>query len=270
MLFAPYAEELANRAAAQSPRRVLEVAAGTGIVTRALHAALPGARIIETDLNAAMLAHAATRLTAANVIWRQADAMSLPFDDASFDLVVCQFGAMFFPDRAQAFREARRVLAPGGRFVFTMWASIEHSPLAAIVARAAADAFPNDPSSFLTRTPYGHGDPAVAEDELHAAGFTRMDVETVDMPSRAASPHDPAIGFCQGTPLRSEIESRDPARLAAITESAAHAVAARTATVRSMRRCARSCSPRRKRTARKERGGGVSASPVHQDRSPHS
>jgi len=227
MLFAPYADVLASRAAAQPPRTVLEVAAGTGIVTRALHAALPNAAIVATDLNAAMIAHAATRLTAANVTWRQADAMALPFDDAAFDLVVCQFGVMFFPDRIAAFREARRVLAPGGRFLFTMWAPIEHSPLAGIVARAAADAFPNDPPSFLARTPYGHGDPAVTEGELRAAGFTHIENATVDAPSRAASAYDPAIGFCQGTPLRSEIESRDPARLAAVTESAARAVAAR-------------------------------------------
>ena len=226
MLFAPYGEHLAQRAAARSPRTVLEVAAGTGIVTRALHAVLPDAAIVATDLNAAMIAHAATRLNAANVMWRQADAQSLPFGDASFDLVVCQFGVMFFPDRTAAFREARRVLAAGGCYLFTMWASIEHSPLAAIVARAAADAFPNDPPSFLTRTPYGHGDPAVTERELRAAGFTQVEIASVDVPSRADSAYDPAIGFCQGTPLRSEIESRDPARLAGVTESAARAVAA--------------------------------------------
>jgi SAM-dependent methyltransferase len=227
MLFAPYAEVLAKRAADSPPRAVLEVAAGTGIVTRALHAALPGATIVATDLNAGMIAHAATRLTAANVTWLQADAMSLPLDDAAFDLVVCQFGVMFFPDRMQAFREARRVLSPGGSYVFTTWASIEHSPLAELVAGAAADAFPNDPPSFLTRTPYGHGDPAVTGAELRAAGFTQVEVATVDAPSRAASAYDPAIGFCQGTPLRSEIESRDPAALTAVTESAARAVAAR-------------------------------------------
>ncbi|MEA2786381.1 MAG: hypothetical protein QOF71_2485 [Candidatus Eremiobacteraeota bacterium] len=227
MLFAPFAEILAKRATAQSPRTVLEIAAGTGIVTRALHAALPGATIVATDLNAPMLAHGATRLSAPNLTWQQADALSLPFDDGAFDLVVCQFGVMFFPDRMQAFRESRRVLAPGGRYVFTTWASIEHSPLADIVARAAADAFPDDPPSFLARTPYGHGDSAVTETELRAAGFTKVDITTIDAPSRAASPYDPAIGFCQGTPLRSEIEGRDPARLAAVTESAARAVAAR-------------------------------------------
>jgi ubiquinone/menaquinone biosynthesis C-methylase UbiE len=227
MLFAPYADHLAKHVVAQNPKNVLEIAAGTGIVTRALHAALPSATIVATDLNDGMLAHAATRLEAANVTWRQADAMSLPFGDAAFDLVVCQFGVMFFPDRVAAFREARRVLAPGGRYAFTMWASIEYSPLADLVARAAAHAFPNDPPSFLTRTPYGHGDPAVTEAELRAAGFTQVKTTTVDAPSRASSAFDPAIGFCQGTPLRSEIESRDPARLADVTESAARAVAAR-------------------------------------------
>jgi SAM-dependent methyltransferase len=227
LLFAPYAAELAARARAEPPARVLEIAAGTGIVTRALHAALPAAAITATDLNAAMVAYAADRVVAPNVTWRAADAMALPFGAGEFDLIVCQFGAMFFPDRLVAFREAHRVLAPGGRMLMTMWAPIDDNEVADLVSRAAAAAFPDDPPSFLTRTPYGHGDPVVTESQLHAAGFARVDVARVDARSRSGSAADPAIGFCQGSPLRGEIEARDAGRLAEITEAATRAVAAR-------------------------------------------
>lgn len=227
LLFAPYAAELAARARDEPASRVLEIAAGTGIVTRALLAALPAAAITATDLNAAMVAYAAAQVVAPTITWREADAMSLPFGAGEFDLIACQFGAMFFPDRLVAFREAHRVLAPGGRILLTMWAPIEYNDAADIVSRAAAEAFPDDPPSFLTRTPYGHGDPAVTEAQLRTAGFARVEVTAVDARSRSASAADPAIGFCQGSPLRGEIEARDAGRLAEITEAATRAVAAR-------------------------------------------
>jgi ubiquinone/menaquinone biosynthesis C-methylase UbiE len=227
LLFAPYAHELAARIRAQPAARILETAAGTGIVTRALHAALPAATIEATDLNPAMIAHAAAQLAAPNVTWSVANAMKLPFEEGSFDVVICQFGVMFIPDRVLAFREARRVLEAGGRFVFTMWASLEHNPFAETIDRAAASMFPEDPPSFLARVPYGHGDRAATEAELRAAGFSQIAVEALELPSRAPSAADAAIGFCQGTPLRMEIEVRDAARLSEITEAAARAVADR-------------------------------------------
>ncbi|HXA72004.1 MAG TPA: class I SAM-dependent methyltransferase, partial [Stellaceae bacterium] len=121
MLFEPYALDMAERVARLAPKRVLEIAAGTGIVTRALSQKLPTVPIVATDLNQPMLDHAAARLSSERITWRQADAQALPFDDASFDVLVCQFGVMFFPDKAKAFSEARRVLAPGGRFLFNVW-----------------------------------------------------------------------------------------------------------------------------------------------------
>ena len=227
MLFVPFADDLARRAHERAASRVLEVAAGTGIVTRALHAALPHARIVATDLNEGMIAQGAQRLTHASITWRQADAEALPFADDEFDLVVCQFGAMFFPDRVRAFKEAFRVLAPGGRFLLNVWSSLDENEIPRIVARAVADAFPNDPPTFVERVPHGHGDPAVTTAELHAAGFSTVDVEIVELPSRAPSAVDPAIGFCQGSPLRAQIEARDRARLGEITDAATAAVAER-------------------------------------------
>ncbi len=225
-LFAPYAEDLARRTR-EGAHRVLEIAAGTGIVTRALHAALPAATIVATDLNEAMLAHAARRLAVPNVTWRQADATTLPFADGSFDLVVCQFGAMFFPVRTRAFREAYRVLEPGGQFLLNLWASLDHNEIPRIVSRAVAAAFPDDPPAFVERVPHGHGDSSVTAAELRASAFSHVDVEIVTLPSRAAAAADPAIGLCQGTPLRMEIEARDAGRLTEVTAAAARALAQR-------------------------------------------
>ncbi len=227
MLFAPYAADLARRVAALAPAAVLETACGTGIVTRALRAALPAAtRLVATDLNQGMLDHAA-RADLAGVAWRQANALELPFDDSSFDAVVCQFGAMFFPDRVAGYREALRVLRPGGRFHFNIWGPLAANPMAALAHDIAGHQFPADPPGFLGRTPHGHGDPDRIRAELAAAGGRDCVVESVVLPCRAASPRDAATGYCQGTPLRGEIEARDAGRLGAVTDAVAAAYAAR-------------------------------------------
>jgi ubiquinone/menaquinone biosynthesis C-methylase UbiE len=227
-IFEPYAQDLASRVQKLAPKRALETAAGTGIVTRALAAALPSSsEIIATDLNQAMLDMAATKVTAQNVTWKQADAQTLPFAARSFDVVVCQFGAMFFPDKERAYREARRVLRDGGAFLFAVWDRIEANEIPHLIAETVKAAFPEDPPRFLERTPHGYHDVNRIRDEVRAAGFTRVEIETVDKISRAPSAREPAIGFCQGTPLRSEIEARDRSRLEQITEQAAEAVAAR-------------------------------------------
>ncbi|HEY8698454.1 MAG TPA: class I SAM-dependent methyltransferase [Rhizomicrobium sp.] len=228
MIFQPYADDLARRVAAMEPRAVLETAAGTGIVTRALIEALPDAVVlIATDLNQPMLDHAARQAPSTRVSWRQADALSLPFDDGSFDAVVCQFGAMFFPDKIAAYREARRVLKQGGSFVFNVWGPIARNEFADVITQAVAALFPDDPPSFLPRIPYGYHDVDVIRRELESAGFSSVKIETLDVPGAAQSARHPAIGFCQGTPLRNEIETRDPARLGEATEAAAAALAAR-------------------------------------------
>ena len=229
LIFQPYADELARRVAALQPARVLETAAGTGVVTRALARALPAqAEIVATDLNQPMLDRAASVGTQRPVRWQQADAMQLPFDAASFDVVVCQFGVMFFPDRAHAFREARRVLRPGGMFLFDAWDRIEENEFAGEVTNALAALFPADPPRFLARTPHGYADRNHIAADLAAAGFTAMPtIETVAARSRADSPNVPAIAYCQGTPLRGEIQARTGASLGEATAVAAAAIAAR-------------------------------------------
>jgi ubiquinone/menaquinone biosynthesis C-methylase UbiE len=227
VLFEPYAADMAERVARLSPARILETAAGTGRVTRAIARALPNLPIVATDLNQPMLDHAAANIAAPNVTWRQADAQTLPFEDGGFDAVVCQFGVMFFPDKAKAYGEARRVLKPGGRFIFSVWDCIEANEVAGLTAQAVADLFPRDPPGFLARTPHGYYDHAAIQSALERAGFARVELETLPKRCRAASPRDPAIGFCQGSPLRTEIEARDKGLLEKATDAAAQAIARR-------------------------------------------
>ena len=229
LIFVPYAADLARRAASFSPGAVLETAAGTGVVTRALAPKLSaGASYVVTDLNQPMLDHAASRQGGDDRIqWRRADALALPFKDATFDVVCCQFGAMFFPSRMSAYREARRVLKPGGHFLFNVWDRIEENVFANDVTNALARIFPDDPPRFLARTPHGYNDTALIRRELEDAGFSDVAIETRAEQSRAASPRIPAVAYCQGTPLRNEIEARDAARLQAATDYAASALAER-------------------------------------------
>ncbi len=227
LIFEPYAADLALRTERRQPSRVLEIAAGTGVVTRQLAKTLPPeVSIVATDLNQAMLDQAAGEGTSRPVEWRQADALQLPFQDESFDVVVCQFGAMFFPDKARAFAEARRVLRSSGQFIFNVWDRIEHNDFADTVTRALGTLFPDDPPRFLARVPHGYHDPSVIAQDLARGGFTRSP-ETTTLParSRAVSPRIPAIAYCQGTPLRGEIEARDLSRLAEATDVAASAIA---------------------------------------------
>ena len=229
LIFESYAADLANRLRSKSLSRVLEIAAGTGVVTRALASALPDtASIVATDLNQAMLDQAAAVGIKRAVEWRQADAMKLPFPDGTFDAVVCQFGVMFFPDKPKAFAETRRVLRPGGIFMFNVWDRIEENEFADTVTNALASVFPKDPPRFMARTPHGYFDHRGIERDLASGGFAAAPrIDTLAARSRAASSRIPAIAYCQGTPLRSEIEARDASRLGEATDIAAEAIARR-------------------------------------------
>ena len=229
LIFEPYAADLARRVASRSVSRVLEIAAGTGVVTRALAEKLPeGASIVATDLNQAMLDQAMSVGTRRAVEWRQGDAMQLMFADASFDAVVCQFGVMFFPDRAKAFAEARRVLKPKGILLFNVWDKISENEFADAVTTALTSLFPLDSPRFLARTPHGYHHIPTIERDLSRGGFTATaEITTVTARSRAKSARDPAIAYCQGTPLRGEIEARGAGRLGEATDIAAAAVARR-------------------------------------------
>jgi ubiquinone/menaquinone biosynthesis C-methylase UbiE len=229
LIFQSYANDIATRVAAISPGAVLETAAGSGVVTRALAPRLsPDTSYIVTDLNQPMLDYATAQQAAdKRISWRQADAQALPFEDAAFDVVCCQFGAMFFPDRQLAYREARRVLKRGGRFLFNVWDRIEENVFANDVTNALAEVFPDDPPRFLARTPHGYHDAALIRLDLQQSGFSSVTIETRAAQSRAPSPRHPALAYCQGTPLRNEIEARDAAKLGAATDHAASAIAAR-------------------------------------------
>jgi SAM-dependent methyltransferase len=229
LIFEPYADDLASRVAALQPSRVLEIAAGTGVATRAMARALP-ARVgmVATDLNQSMLDRAAATGTPRPVQWEQADGARLPFDDASFDVVACQFGLMFFSDKIRAFSEARRVLRRGGALAFNVWDRIEENEFAHTVTAALAGHFPEDPPRFMARTPHGYFDREAIFGDLASAGFSAEPrFETLAARSRARTARVPAIAYCQGTPLRNEIEARAGAGLAEATEACAAAIASR-------------------------------------------
>ncbi|MEU2157609.1 class I SAM-dependent methyltransferase [Streptomyces sp. NPDC019396] len=218
VLFRPFAEDLAARAAALHPRTTLELAAGTGVLTSVLLATAPTSEVTATDLNEAMVAFGSRQ--APGAVWRQADAQRLPFPDGAFDLVVCQFGVMFFPDRVAAFTEARRVLAPGGRFLFNTWGPLSTHAFTAAVQAGLERAFPIDPPQFLPTVPHGYADPAVVADDLAAAGFAMEEEEELTLDGRAASAADVATGFLTGTPVRAAVEERgdEPTARATVIE----------------------------------------------------
>ncbi len=229
LIFEAYATDLVNRLRSRSLSRVLEIAAGTGVVTRALASELSeSVSIVATDLNQAMLDQAIAVGTKRSVEWHQADAMNLPFPDEEFDAVVCQFGVMFFPDKPKAFSEARRVLKPGSIFIFSVWDRISENEFADTVTSALESTFPEDPPRFLARTPHGYYDRTIIKQDLASAKFSRAaQIVTVAARSRAHSPRVPAIAYCQGTLLRNEIEARDASRLGEATDVAATAIAER-------------------------------------------
>lgn len=229
LIFQSYADDMARRVAARAPKAVLETAAGSGAVTRAVAAVLsPNATYVVTDLNQPMLDHARQRQGSdARLSWRQADALSLPFPDGTFDLVCCQFGAMFFPDRVKGYQEARRVLRPNGVFIFNVWDRIEDNVIAADVTDAMAEFFPDDPPRFLARTPHGYHDTAQIRRDVLDAGFAGVTIETQSYRNQAVSAQHAAISYCQGTPLRGEMEARRADALDAATAHAAKVIAAR-------------------------------------------
>lgn len=212
LLFEPYARLIAERSARLLPARILETAAGTGIVTRALSEAALQAEIVATDLNPVMVEFAAQCVRSERIVFRRADALNLPFPDESFDLVVCQFGVMFFPDKVKANREALRVLRSGGRYLLVTFDRLDLNPVPRAAEEAVVALFPEDPPQYMERGPFSYADEALIERDLLAAGFTDIHLETVTLSSRVNA-SDAAQGLVLGSPFRSEIERRDPSAL---------------------------------------------------------
>jgi SAM-dependent methyltransferase len=222
-LFEPYASDLARRVAATPDSRVLELACGTGIVTRRLRQALPpGAQLVATDLSGAMIAIAREKLAGDDVHWRTADASSLPFKDGAFDTVVCQFGLMFLPDPARGFTEARRVLRPGGELLANVWCSLHENPAAGLVHTVVCRMFADDPPQFL-RVPYGSLQADALYELAAGAGFATATVSRVAIEGRAPSARVVADGFAKGTPLASALLARG-ADLDAVADTVAEAL----------------------------------------------
>ncbi len=223
VMFRPYAVELAQRVADLEPARVLEIAAGTGVVTEKLLETLPHGTVTATDLNPAMVAVGSSRAPGAK--WQQADALELPFPDAAFDLVLCQFGVMFFPDKPAAFRQARRVLTPTGRFLFTSWDSLQTNTFAAALVDSLKRVFPEHPPTFVAAVPHGYSDLAIITADLAEGGMQVLAAETLTLQGRADSAADFARGLCTGSPLRFALEARGD--LGQITEMIAEDMEAR-------------------------------------------
>jgi SAM-dependent methyltransferase len=175
-------------------------------LTRALLGAVPSAAVTATDLNQSMVEVGRDR--APGAVWRQADAMDLPFEVGEFDLVACQFGVMFFPEKRAAFAEARRVLEPQGTLLLSTWAELDTHDFQSALVAGLERAFPHDPPTFMVSVPHGYADMGVAVADLAAAGFESTTVESVTLTGHAASAADLALGYCTGTPLRPAIEAR--------------------------------------------------------------
>jgi SAM-dependent methyltransferase len=229
LVFEPYAEDLARRVAERQPGRVLETAAGTGVVTRLLSGQLPDADIVATDINPPMLQRAQEIGTSRPVTWQPADATQLPFEDNSFDVVVCQFGVMFFPDKVAAHSEAHRVLKPGGHLIFNTWDRLEDQDFCLTTQQAVCALFPDDPPLFMQRVPHGYFERAKILADVAAGGFTSQPTfDTITEHRQAASARVPAVAFCQGTPWNHELQARAAAStitLADMTRAAEAAIA---------------------------------------------
>lgn len=209
VLFEPYAADLVRRVTAlATPGPVLEMACGTGIVTQQLRAHLaPTVELVASDLSQPMLDYARTKLAALQQVeWKQADIAALPFPDAAFAAAVCQFGLMFVPDKQAAFREARRVLRPGGVFAFNVWDGIAANPFAHIAHETLATLFPADPPQFLV--PFTFNDHTVLRQLLTTHDFCDVRIETITLEARSESAQALAIGFVQGSPLSAAIQER--------------------------------------------------------------
>jgi SAM-dependent methyltransferase len=208
-LFEPYAADMARRVVERTRGAILETACGTGVLTRQLRARMaPAVRLVATDLNQPMIDHArATLGSMRKIAWLRADCATLPFAPASFTAAACQFGLMFVPDKAAAFREARRVLADGGLLAFNVWDSLAHNPYARVAQETIAGFFPTDPPRFFD-VPYGFHDARPWGDLLRVHGFAEPEFEWMTLEAHSPTAEQLAVGLVRGTPVSNAIEER--------------------------------------------------------------
>jgi ubiquinone/menaquinone biosynthesis C-methylase UbiE len=226
-LFERYADDLINRLKRKPKMRILETACGTGVVTERLERALGAdATIIASDLNPAMIDFARTRLSDSNVTWQSADALELPFEDASFDAVVCQFGWMFFPDKVRGARESRRVLVSGGQLLFNVWESLERNEVGHIVQSTLDRLFGDAAPTFL-HVPYGYHNSDTIADVLEAAHFGEIQIVPVELECTCHSAEAAARGYIEGTPTANELSTRGPEVLQHVLDETTKDITAR-------------------------------------------
>lgn len=224
-LFEPYGAEIVARIGDKDCHSLLEIACGTGIVTQKLASGLPqNARLIATDLSQPMIDYASRRLAdQPRIEWQTADATQLPFGDQSFDIVVCQFGFMFVPDKAAAFGEAHRVLKPGGTLLFNVWDKLEHNDFCRIAHETVLSFYKDDPPLFF-EVPFGFHRVDVIRALVDEAGFHDVQLEHLDRPSVSATARDAATGLVQGTPVSVAVRERAPADIPILTDAVATAL----------------------------------------------
>ena len=228
LLFQPYAADLAARVAKLKPRSVLEIASGTGILTRQLLSALPKSTpLTATDLNEPMLEVARKKVGAdSRMTWRQADALDLPFEAGTFDAVVCQFGVMFFPDKEKGLREFHRVLRPGGHLLINLWGSLDENPHGRIAHAVIGETFRIDPPAFY-EVPFGFHDVVEIRNVVAASDFDEIRIDTVDLTGESPSAAAAAIGLVRGNPCIDLIMERGPDKLENIQAAVAGRLAER-------------------------------------------
>ena len=222
LLFEPFGKHVAESVRLLQPELILETAAGTGIVTRAVSKAVPGATIVATDIYPAVVAFAAEQAHSERVTFQQADAQDLPFGDETFDLALCLFGVMFFPDKVRANAEAARVLRRGSRYILVSFNRVDLNPVPKAAGEAVGSLFPEDPR-YMERGPFSYTDPATIENDLRAAGFEEIELETIELASRVSA-RDAAYGIVLGSPFRGEIERLDPSALERATAAVERAL----------------------------------------------
>jgi ubiquinone/menaquinone biosynthesis C-methylase UbiE len=211
VLFEPYAIDLVSRINKASYKNVLELACGTGRVTKHLVSSLPAqGSLIATDLNKDMLNVAKNIIPGTHVKWMVVDAQELPFDENTFDHIICQFGVMFFPDKKKGFDEAYRVLQTNGRFLFNVWDSLEMNPRSAIIKQIMQEIMGDEAPDFLSKGPYSYYDKDIIEASLESAGFKNIKLEVVQKTAYYAFAEDLIKGFVDGSPLSAYLVQQSP------------------------------------------------------------